>query len=390
MERRELERRTHEECFLTSMAHQGLPLKAAARVLFAGLADRLAGRRVLPFQEKIYGSLESRDDVLGIRRHVLGAAGIDADELPVTWIDGRPGQGPPLVGLQLWGVVPGDDGVLDVATVDGPGGVRGRLLTGPGFRMLHLASVRGSGEDGGLPEGVTTQGDRMFANAEASLTRHGFAYTDVARTWIYLRRILDWYGEFNRLRTVFHHERGITGGPERPFPASTGIQGTSTEGEECLMDVLAVQSENGSATARPMLASSRQQLAFDYGSGFSRGMTLTVGDGRTVLVSGTASIGNDGETLYVGQRDPQVMQTLLSIGALLESEGGSLADVCQGTVFHKDADTLRSYREVTGLLGVPRLPLVPVLADVCRPDLLVEIEAVALLAGAGPREETPS
>ncbi len=386
MERHELERSTHGECFLTSLAHRELPLQAAARVLFAGLADRLAGRCVLPFQEKVYGSLECQEEVLAIRREMLARAGLDPDDLPVTWVDGRPGQGAPLVGLQLWGVVPSEGTGLEVSTVDAPGGIRGRLLAGPGFRMLHLAGVRGTDEDGRLADGVTAQGERMFLGAEAALARHGFAYTDVARTWIYLRRILDWYGEFNRVRTVFHGQRGITGGAERPFPASTGIQGTGGPGEECQMDMLALQAENGAAAARPMLASGRQQLAFDYGSGFSRGMTLSVGEGRTVLVSGTASIGNDGETLYVGQRDPQVMQTLLSIASLLESEGGSLADVCQGTVFYKDEQTLRSYREVTGLLGVPKLPLVPVLADVCRPDLLVEIEAVALMDGPGPKE----
>lgn len=387
MERREIERTTHFECLLTSAAHAEVPLEASARILFAGLADRLAGRRVLPLQEKVYGSLDCQRDVLAIRREVFGRAGLDPDDLPVTWIQGRPGSRPCLGGAQLWGIVPAAGSGVDVRTVEGPAGFRGRLLSGPGFRLLHLAGVRGIDEQGELPSLVSAQAARMFLNAEAALLRHGFAYREVARTWIYLRRILDWYGEFNRVRNAFHQGRGIDGGPGRHFPASTGIQGATGPGEECAMDVLAAQGDPGLLRVRPLLASARQQGAFEYGSGFSRGMCLGFGGARTILVSGTASIGNDGATLYAGERDAQVMQTLLSISALLEPEGATLRDVCQGTVFCKDEATLRAFSEVTRLMGAPRMPLVPVLADVCRPDLLVEIEATALLPGSGPHGE---
>ena len=47
----------------------------------------------------------------------------------------------------------------------------------------------------------TDHATQMFHKTNVILEEHGFVYRDVVRTWIYLSRILDWYGEFNRLRT---------------------------------------------------------------------------------------------------------------------------------------------------------------------------------------------
>ena len=144
------------------------------------------------------------------------------------------------------------------------------------------------------------------------------------------------------------------------------------------MEVLALRSSNRQA-ARPLNRSSRQHESFCYGSAFSRGMTLRLDEAKTILVSGTASIGPDGRTLHEGNREAQIAETLLSIAALLETEGATLSDIAAGTLFYKDAAALEGYRNLIRLLGVVELPLVEVLADVCRPELLVEIEALALL-----------
>lgn len=151
------------------------------------------------------------------------------------------------------------------------------------------------------------------------------------------------------------------------------------------MDVLAIQVEDDSGVrVGPMVSSARQDPAFDYGSAFSRGMALQIEGKQTLLVSGTASIASDGRTLHVDDGEPQIIETLLNIGALLERQGGSLRDICVGTLFYKDPTILRGYQQLTSILGMPELPLIPVEADVCRPDLLVEIEAVAMVDRSAP------
>jgi enamine deaminase RidA (YjgF/YER057c/UK114 family) len=131
----------------------------------------------------------------------------------------------------------------------------------------------------------------------------------------------------------------------------------------------------------PLLHSSRQDKAFNYGSAFSRGKSILVNGKQTVHISGTASIGPTGATRYPESAEAQIMETLLSIAALLEPVGGGLKDITSATLFCKDAAYYAIFRDLTRLLGVPSFPLVPIVADVCRPELLVEIEAVATIAG---------
>jgi enamine deaminase RidA (YjgF/YER057c/UK114 family) len=204
---------------------------------------------------------------------------------------------------------------------------------------------------------------------------------DVVRTWVYLSRILDWYGEFNRVRSDFHAGHGLDGlVGGRAFPASTAIQGGSN-GEECMMDLLTVHAVDGAdVRIHPVLGSRRQRNAFAYGSDFSRAVAVSIEGRKTVFVSGTASIDREGRSVHCGDYEGQAIETLLNMAALLEEQGGRLRDIALATLFYKDDDMLAAYQDVAHLLGLEDLPIVPVRADVCRSELLVEIEAVALVS----------
>jgi enamine deaminase RidA (YjgF/YER057c/UK114 family) len=239
--------------------------------------------------------------------------------------------------------------------------------------------VRGTLPDGTLPTGHTAQADQMFTNVGLGLQAHGMAYTDVKRTWIYVSRLLEWYGELNRVRNI-HYARvglGVKGGPA--FPASTGIQGRMAD-EECLVDVLALKNDGpAGAVAEPIRCSPRQDQSFNYGSAFSRGMTFNIEGKKTVHISGTASINTAGLSTHLGDAECQSLETLMSIAAILEAQGGSLHNITSATLFCKDRAAWEAWNRVTRLLQVPAFPKVCVLADVCRHDLLVEMESVAVI-----------
>lgn len=355
--------------FLTGTAPPGLPVEHAARELFSEAAAAVADHGIQPFREKIYGLTAAREAALAAWRSALAGAGLDPD-LPCSFIQGAPLEGGDLAGIQIWGIVPQDERSA-VATAGA-----GRCWQGPEFRLLHVPDVDGRRDDGCLDDGAPEQADRMFANAGTALRAHGFTFRNVVRTWIYLKRILDWYGDFNRVRTTYFDAEGIGMDPERSFPASTGIQGTAA-GEECCMDLLAA--DGAGAALTPVHTSNRQGRSFDYGSAFSRAMNLRLGGLDTILVSGTASIDTSGNTLHLDNPEAQIRETLDCIFALLESQGGNPQDIVQATLFCKDPDFLSVYRRVIERDPAPIHPVVPVLADICRPDLLVEIEAIAVV-----------
>lgn len=343
------------------------------------LAALVASKRIQPIQEKVYGRVDAKPDILAARANEFGRHGLDAS-LPVTFMQGMPVAGGLFGGVQLWGIVPRDPASTTVESLPTPGLASARLWTGPGFRMLYQPAVLGHHANGTMPDCPSGQARRMLTNASSALGTHGFRYPQVIRTWIYLARLLDWYGEFNRVRTAHHDNEGLRGDSDRAvFPASTGIQGTPGEAE-CCMDVLALDADaTGRVRARPILGSQRQPPAFSYGSAFSRGMSLEMDGRQVVYVSGTASIDRDGRSIHVGDPEAQAFETLLNIGALLEEQGGSLEHICMATLFCKTPEAYEAYTGVTKLLHAPVFPTIPVQADVCRSDLLVEIEAVALI-----------
>ncbi len=126
--------------------------------------------------------------------------------------------------------------------------------------------------------------------------------------------------------------------------------------------------------------------AYDYAkpSSFSRGLRLEFGNFVLLLISGTASIDGEGRTVHVGDFRAQTRRTFYNITKLLESEGATWKDIVRTTCYLRDID--RDYEafneERTAFYREQELDPLPastgIEAKLCRPDLLVEIEAIAI------------
>ncbi len=374
---RSSERSTFTEYHLTGTVEGTADVAEAAAELLAKVAATMAERNIEPIQEKLYGLSSVREEVLGCREKAYRHYGLDT-KIQVTWLQGTPLQGCDFVCIQIWGIA-NHDGKKCVSSVENPDTGISRMWNGRGFRMLHIPFVRGTDRKGVLGQGHVAQCQQMFTNVGLGLMAHGMKFTHVVRTWIYVARLLEWYGDLNRVRTAHYQPAGlgVPGGPA--FPASTGIQ-CKYQDEECLVDVLAVDSESPECAAViPVNRSPRQDQSFHYGSAFSRGMSLEIEGKKTLHISGTASINTAGQSTHFGDAEYQSIETLLSIAAILENHGGSLSNITSATLFCKDQNAYEAWVRVSKLLQVPAFPKVCVLADVCRDNLLVEMEAVAVI-----------
>jgi enamine deaminase RidA (YjgF/YER057c/UK114 family) len=123
------------------------------------------------------------------------------------------------------------------------------------------------------------------------------------------------------------------------------------------------------------LSNPGQQDAFKYGSAFSRGALLEGPDISLIQVSGTAAIDTQGQSLYPGDVRAQIDCTFDKIAALLEPEGAALADIVAASVFIKRPEDALAYQERAAARGLSNLPAVIMVADICRDDLLFEIDA---------------
>jgi enamine deaminase RidA (YjgF/YER057c/UK114 family) len=128
--------------------------------------------------------------------------------------------------------------------------------------------------------------------------------------------------------------------------------------------------------------------AYDYPKkvSFSRGMRVELDNSVMLFISGTASVGEDGESLHPGDVRAQSWRTFSNIKGLLESEGADWHDVVRTTCYLADFRRYDEFNEVRNAFyekqGLDPLPASTcVEARICRPELLVEIEAIAIIPG---------
>jgi 2-iminobutanoate/2-iminopropanoate deaminase len=187
----------------------------------------------------------------------------------------------------------------------------------------------------------------------------------------------------------------------------TSLNRRLSEGEREELAALGVLSSQGAIQPAPpapvgpdgpvekhaIRAGSVLNEAYDYArpSSFTRGIRVDVGDKALLLISGTASINDGGETVHAGDFRAQLWRTYRNISALLESEGATWHDIVRTTCYLRDIE--RDYRDFNEVrtaffdwLGLNPLPAsTGIQARLCREDLLVEIEAIAIVPRGGRR-----
>ena len=127
-----------------------------------------------------------------------------------------------------------------------------------------------------------------------------------------------------------------------------------------------------------------EAYAYAKPSSFSRGMRIDLGSVTILLISGTASIDEFGNSVHIGDFRAQMRRTLANITGLLASEGCTWHDMVRTTCYLRDIE--RDYdafnEERTAFFKEQALDPLPastgIQAKLCRPELLVEIEAIAM------------
>jgi enamine deaminase RidA (YjgF/YER057c/UK114 family) len=245
-----------------------------------------------------------------------------------------------------------------------------RLIRSGDQTSLYTTNVSGTGGD------PSEQAFDMFLAAERLLDQCGMGFRNVVRTWIYLRDINRDYDALNEARRQFFRRCGI-----ELRPASSGVQGLPfSDAHDLSMSLHAVQAPRP-LDVTPMSTPSLNE-AWNYGVDFSRGLRLAEANKVTLYVSGTASIDETGRSVHAGNFEAQVDRMLDNIGSLLGQQGATFENLVSGVMYLRnpsDAPVLRSMCLQRGFDG---FPCVLVEAALCRPELLCEAEAVAMLRPA--------
>jgi len=266
-------------------------------------------------------------------------------------------------------------------------------LTADGIKWVLAGNIV---SDGAAVHHQTQAGLEEMARR---LERAGASICDVIRTWLYLGEItgleddVERYRILNRSRAEYF--AGVSFRRTRPawqsqgYPASTGI---GAAGRSLRMSCLALETRREDVGAIA-LENPRQVSAYRYdptygahAPTFSRAVAVRVGSHLVVLISGTASI-SASKSMHVGDPRAQTNLTLDNIEALISSANLAVHGAPRADLTLQSLASARVYvkrpedHEVCRSVCEQRMPGVPinyVVADVCRPDLLVEIEGLAV------------
>ncbi|MBP8129669.1 MAG: translation initiation inhibitor [Candidatus Hydrogenedentes bacterium] len=338
------------EVFLSGVPGQG----EAPEAFLANLVASLRAQEIQVAAAEVFGSLPP--DAL--------AACVPGD-WPVTWVVEPPERGQAISGVLIWGI----QGAV-VRRLPGEGRVAGSV-----FEDEHALYCRCSGILPRNPDASPAeQTAEVFERMESVLAEADMNFGHVVRTWFYNRDITAWYREFNDARDEFFYARRIFDGI---VPASTGMGGWNPAGAALVGGCLAVKPKTSAVQVR-RLSSPLQCPAFDYGSSFSRAVEVDEPECRRILISGTASIAPEGQTLYVDDAGAQMTQTLRVVEAILTSRGMGWEHVTRAILYYKRMKDLPVFERIAA--GLPAFPAIFVNNDVCRDDLLFEFELDAIEA----------
>ncbi|HEY64022.1 MAG TPA: hypothetical protein G4O02_05570 [Caldilineae bacterium] len=276
--------------------------------------------------------------------------------------------------LRAYALFPTGEDEVKVRSLRGtPELASGRIVEYRGIRHLYLANLTGGEETDELD--FAAQARDMFGRAEALLRKGGFSFHDVIRTWIYIDNIERDYLDLNRVRAGFFHEHGVT-----RLPASTGIQGATYPPRKkgCVMDLYALTAD------RPLeievMHAPTMNEAPQYGVLFSRGIRVVWENRNVAYVSGTASIDTEGKVVHVGDIKGQVRRMLLNVESLLGAYDFTPHDIVSLITYLKEPGFLDTFYKIYEECSFPAdAPNCISIADICRPEWLCEMEAIAVL-----------
>jgi enamine deaminase RidA (YjgF/YER057c/UK114 family) len=283
---------------------------------------------------------------------------------PVTWMHGDGPSGAAFSGTQATAVTGNAVPIIiDGVTV-------GTVYEDEYARYCRLGNIH-------APDTTQSRVDQTAATFERmllALSMANMSFKHVVRTWLYMDRILDWYDDFNTVRTDIFKRLNVFDGL---VPASTGIGVANADGAAMVADLLAVDPKTD-AVKIEMVESPLQGAAWDYKSSFSRGVEVSVPDCRRLYISGTASITPDGATAHVGDVEKQVALTMEVVNGILQARDMEWADTTRSIAYFKDIRNAPIYHAYCRDQNLPAFPVSLAHADVCRDDLLFELELDAV------------
>lgn len=241
---------------------------------------------------------------------------------------------------------------------------------------------------------IAKQSDQIFTSLEQMLTTEGLRIDNIVRQWNFIENITTIspkgqnYQQFNDSRSRFYAKTEWANG----YPAATGI-GTTCGGVSVIVDALLDSSARSQAIDNPLQISAHaysQRVLIDSDTNrqkstpkFERARRVEWNNNPMIYVSGTAAIRGE-ESCSATDIEQQINLTMDNIDCLI-SENNILNQTGKSAEKYKNS-MLRIYLKRRSNWPIVKqwiadnchnIEILCVEADICREELLIEIEGIA-------------
>lgn len=343
----------------------GTPTDGICGVVLCGVSDTIEYHQLLSeAKSAIYKALGKKVPVTLIPQHLLPGGGI---ELMIYALDG--------------------EAEFQIKEQDG---ICYGIIENDEEKMLFVEGIPATNFD----DKVKMQSQEVFAKLDALLSAYGFEVDDIVRQWNYIGNIVSHkdgkqnYQEFNDARSHYYAQGEWSNG----YPAATGIG--STEG--IIVGGIAFKKRDSKGVYpidNPLQVAAHiysknvlidnDENAVKSTPKFERAKLIESVGGAYCFVSGTAAIRGE-ESVDPSSAKMQTEKTIENIEYLV-SKDNLMRFGCKPYelryaflhIFIKHAEDYKAVREVVEA-SFPQVPAIYSIADVCRSELLVEIEGILI------------
>jgi enamine deaminase RidA (YjgF/YER057c/UK114 family) len=324
--------------------------------LFKSLAEYINKEQCRIVMQYVFGNCSFYEQGRGLLKRYFKIV-----NWPVTWIEAGGAKGSLLTGMQVFAVKG-----TNVESLSYDNEVIASVFEDDLASYCFTGDLRAND----ISQPREAQAEEAFKKVKSVLSLVGMDFKNVIRTWLYVDDILSWYDGLNTVRTNFFNENGVFDGL---VPASTGIGVANHDGAAMVLNAYAIKPKSGEVVIEEVV-SPMQCPATDYKSSFSRALEIRDGDVKKLLISGTASIEPGGKTVHINDIDKQIVLTMEVVEAILKSRDYKQQDICRAIAYFSDMSYKKNFTDFLSCSAIKNMPVAYVHGDICRDDLLFEIE----------------
>ena len=244
------------------------------------------------------------------------------------------------------------------------------VLTHNGYKHIYKMGMHEHKGDS------ATQTESLLLDYEETLSQFSATLeSNCIRTWFFVRDVDTQYAGMVKARRENFIEQGLT--EKTHYIASTGIGGLPADTRSLVQLGTYALTGHEKSQIKFLYAPEYLNPTYEYGVTFERGTCVEFGDRAEIYISGTASIDNKGDVLYIGDIVKQTYRMIENVQALLAEAKSSFYDVAQIIVYLRDINYYQVVKEIFDT-KFPDIPRVIPLAPVCRPSWLIEMDCIAI------------